>query len=97
MDGTKSPNFVTADIPKLAKQLGIEATPTLIAVSKDGKIAFELVRGFVSLTELEQHSARAAQYLISKDILQKSPDEKMKIKSGKIDLLPSSKIKKLRR
>lgn len=74
MDGTKSEHFVTANLPRLAKQLGIEAVPTLVAVSKDGKIAFELVRGFLSLTELEEHSARAAGYLVSKGILQEASE-----------------------
>jgi conjugal transfer pilus assembly protein TraF len=97
MDGTKSRNFVTADMPRLAQQLGIEAAPLLVAVSKDGKIAFELARGFVSLTELEQHSVRATKYLISKGILQKSSDEKTRKRLGKFDLLPRNKIKKLRR
>jgi thiol-disulfide isomerase/thioredoxin len=39
----------------LAKTLQIESAPTLVAVRKDGKEAFELIRGLVTLSELENN------------------------------------------
>jgi len=40
---------------KIAKRLGINAVPTLVAVAKDGKRLFELSRGLSSLSELESN------------------------------------------
>lgn len=39
----------------LVKTLQIESAPTLVAVKKDGKEAFELIRGLVTLSELENN------------------------------------------
>ena len=44
---------------KIAQGLGINAVPTLVAVSKDGKELFELSRGLSSLSELESSVALA--------------------------------------
>lgn len=97
MDGTKSKHFVTENMPSLANKLGISAAPTLVAVHKDGKFAFELARGFLSLTELETHSARAAEYLMSQGILLSSDDSKKIARSKKFALPESDKFKKLKR
>ena len=45
------------------ERLGITAFPTVIAVSHDSKTAFELIRGYVSISELEEYSLLAAKYL----------------------------------
>lgn len=37
----------------LAKRLNIAAVPSLVAISKDGSDAFEVIRGFASITEIE--------------------------------------------
>lgn len=39
----------------LVKTLQIKSAPTLVAVRKDGKEAFELIRGLVTLSELENN------------------------------------------
>ncbi len=96
IDGAKSKYFVTQNLPSLATKLGISASPTLVAVRKDGKFAFELARGFLSLTELETHSARAAQYLISQDILLLTGSKKIP-RSKKLNLPTSDKFKKFKR
>ncbi len=66
MDNTKSEFFHTASMPNLVKDLEIDAAPTLVAVSKDGKVAFELIRGYASISELEDYSIRAAKHLANR-------------------------------
>ena len=61
--GARHEYFKSAASPELIEHLGITAFPTVIAVSHDSKTAFELIRGFVSLSELEEYSVLAAQYL----------------------------------
>jgi thiol-disulfide isomerase/thioredoxin len=61
--GSKHEYFKTANVPELAMSLGITAFPTVIAVSHDSKTAFELIRGYVSASELEEYSLLAAKYL----------------------------------
>lgn len=63
MDGSKHEFFKTAHIPELIKKLGIEAAPTVVAISHDSKTAFELIRGYVSISELEEYSELAIKYL----------------------------------
>jgi len=48
---------------QLINMLKIEAAPTLVAVSKDGKDAFELARSFLTLSELEQQAMFAIELL----------------------------------
>ncbi len=48
---------------KLIQDLNIQAAPTLIAVSRDGEVAFELSRGLSTLSELED-SVMQAVFLI---------------------------------
>lgn len=62
-DGTRHEYFTTAYIPQLIAKLGISAFPTVIAVSNDATRAFELIRGYVSISELEEYAAMAASYL----------------------------------
>lgn len=58
VDGSES-SYFSAELGgakfdrELITKLGIEATPTVIAVRNDGKRAFELIRGFVTISELE--------------------------------------------
>ena len=51
----------------LVRKLNIEATPVVFAISKDSKTAFELVRGFVSISELRFAVAMSWKHLKSKD------------------------------
>ena len=50
----------------LIKKLNIEATPIVFAISKDSKTAFELVRGFVSISELRFAVAMSWKHLETK-------------------------------
>jgi len=61
--GSKHEYFKTTNAPQLIESLGISAFPTVIAVSHDSKTAFELIRGYVSASELEEYSLLAAKYL----------------------------------
>jgi len=47
---------------KIAQDLGINGTPTLVAVSKEGKELFEISRGFSSVSELEASIILANNY-----------------------------------
>ncbi len=62
-NGTKHEYFKTINAPQLIERLGITAFPTVIAVSYDSKTAFELIRGYVSISELEEYSLLAIKYL----------------------------------
>jgi len=62
-DNIKHEYFRTANLPELIKNLGITAFPTVIAISHDTKTAFELIRGYVSQSELEEYSLLAIKYL----------------------------------
>ena len=64
-NGSKHEYFKTAKSPELIERLGIEAFPTVIAISHDAKEAFELIRGYVSISELEEYSLLAIKYLES--------------------------------
>lgn len=50
---------------KLLADLGIESAPTLIAISKDSKVAFELSRGLSTLSELEDNIMQAVSLIKS--------------------------------
>ncbi len=39
----------------------------VVAVSHDSRVAFELIRGYVTLSELEEHSGLAIKYLKGED------------------------------
>jgi hypothetical protein len=62
-DGKAHEYFPTAYLPQLIEKLGITAFPTVIAISNDAKSAFELIRGYVSISELEDYAGIAAGYL----------------------------------
>jgi conjugal transfer pilus assembly protein TraF len=53
-DGSKSQYFKTHHAPEIIKQLALEVMPTVIAVTNDSSIRFELARGAVSIPELEE-------------------------------------------
>lgn len=67
-DGTKHEYFKTANVPGLIEKLGITGFPTVIAISHDSKTAFELIRGYVSISELEEYSLLAIKYLQNQEI-----------------------------
>ncbi len=62
IDGEMSGLFEGKKMTDLAVRLGIEATPTVVVVSKDGKTAFELIRGYASISELEEYTGLAIEY-----------------------------------
>jgi conjugal transfer pilus assembly protein TraF len=55
---------------KMAIKLGITAVPTLVAISKDAKKLFELARGFISFSELQDNSVLGHAYSMEKQQLQ---------------------------
>jgi conjugal transfer pilus assembly protein TraF len=55
--------FKTSSNNQLIEQLGITAFPTVIAISNDGQEAFELIRGYVSISELEEYSLLSIKHL----------------------------------
>jgi len=63
LDGQNSSYFKTHHTPDLVKRLGLKETPTIVAVTNDSNIRFELLRGAASTTELEEVSLLGAQYL----------------------------------
>jgi conjugal transfer pilus assembly protein TraF len=69
-DGTHSKNFKTfkfSSLPNYVKaMLQEDAVPQLIAVSKDGKNAFQLGNGLLTMSELEENSEMAIKVLESK-------------------------------
>jgi thioredoxin-related protein len=62
IDGKMTKLFNGKKMPNLARSLGIEATPTIVAVRKDGKKAFEMIRGYVTISELEEYAELAKNY-----------------------------------
>lgn len=50
---------------QIIEKLSIKAAPTLIAISKEGKTAFELIRGLSTLSELENNILIATELLDS--------------------------------
>lgn len=65
--GAQHEYFKTTKALGLTEKLGITAFPTVIAISHDSKTAFELIRGYVSLSELEEYSLLAVKYLEGKN------------------------------
>lgn len=67
LNNTESANFNTVNYKNLPAQikntLNIEAVPLVIAVAKESGTAFELIRGYVTVSELEEYSLMALQYL----------------------------------
>jgi conjugal transfer pilus assembly protein TraF len=73
VDGSQHPYFKTSYLPDLVKNLGIDAFPVVIAVGNNEEIEpFELIRGYVSISELEEYSVLASKYLEEKQQGQKA-------------------------
>lgn len=62
-NGKKSQYFKTHFNQELVNMLGIELVPSLILVTKDGKTRFEIARGAVSFSELEEKMLLAHEIL----------------------------------
>lgn len=69
-NGAKHKYFKTANASGLIEKLGITGFPTVIAISHNSKTAFELIRGYVSISELEEYSLLAIKYLQNQEIWQ---------------------------
>jgi thioredoxin-related protein len=63
IDGKNSAYFKTNHDNELVHKLGVKQTPTIMLVTKDGEISFELFRGAASISELEQVSTLAIKYI----------------------------------
>lgn len=70
VDGSESEYFPRSSTisQKLIEKLGISATPTVIAIRKDARKAFELIRGFVTLSELKENTIKAWHIIEEKGI-----------------------------
>jgi len=64
-DDTSSSYFENKDAKELIKQLNIEGFPTVIAVHKNKKHIFELIRGLVTIDELEEYAVLAKNYFLN--------------------------------
>ena len=62
-DGTKSRYFKTHFNKELIEQLQLKEMPTVIAVTNDSKLRFELARGAVSVADLMDTSLLMGKYL----------------------------------
>jgi len=62
MDSEMTGLFEGKIMPNLALKLGITATPTVVSISKDGKHAFEMIRGYVTTSELQEYALLASDY-----------------------------------
>ena len=65
LDNACSKFFKTHHNLELAKKLNLQRTPTIVAVTNDSKISFELIRGSASMNELEEAGLLACEYLRS--------------------------------
>ncbi|WP_425361218.1 conjugal transfer protein TraF [Candidatus Tisiphia endosymbiont of Ceraclea dissimilis] len=63
LDGSTSKIFKTHQNKGLADKLNLQRTPTIVVVTNDSKINFELIRGAASMSELEEAAIFAAEYL----------------------------------
>ena len=62
-DNSASNYFKTHNSPAIIKQLALTVMPTVIAVTKDSSMRFELARGAVSIPDLEDKALLLAQAL----------------------------------
>ena len=62
-DNSASNYFKTHNSPAIIKQLALTVMPTVIAVTKDSSMRFELARGAVSIPDLEDKALLLAQVL----------------------------------
>jgi conjugal transfer pilus assembly protein TraF len=72
LDGSTSRYFKTHQDQGLATQLELKQTPTVIAVTNDSGIRFELIRGAASLADLEEMSLLGNKYLKRQSNLKQS-------------------------
>ncbi|KHO02146.1 hypothetical protein JS61_07935 (plasmid) [Rickettsia felis] len=70
-NGEKSQYFKTHFNQELINMLGIESVPSLILVSKDGKTRFEIARGALSFSELEEKLLLAHEILKDQELISK--------------------------
>jgi len=63
IDGTKSRYFKTHTNTELIERLQLKEMPTVIAVTNDSSLRFELARGAVSVADLEDNSLLMTKYL----------------------------------
>ncbi|WP_341756121.1 MULTISPECIES: conjugal transfer protein TraF [unclassified Candidatus Tisiphia] len=63
LDDSRSKFFKTHQNKGLAEKLNLQRTPTIVVVTNDSKINFELIRGAASMSELEEAAIFAAEYL----------------------------------
>jgi conjugal transfer pilus assembly protein TraF len=66
-DHTSSSYFKTHNHPEIIKQLKLTVMPTVIAVTKDSRMRFELARGAVSIPDLEDKALLLAKTLENYD------------------------------
>ena len=62
-DNSKSKYFKTHNNPAITNALNLNVMPTVIAVTKDSSMRFELARGAVSIPDLEDKALLLADYL----------------------------------
>ncbi|MDX1923622.1 MAG: conjugal transfer protein TraF [Rickettsiaceae bacterium] len=62
-DGHLSNYFPGKKLPDLARSLNINSFPAVVIVAKEGNMAMELIRGYVTISELEEYVLLADQYL----------------------------------
>ncbi|MDR0329815.1 MAG: conjugal transfer protein TraF [Rickettsia sp.] len=63
LDGSISKYFKTYQNQEFAEKLNLQKAPTIVAVTNDSKIHFELIRGTASMSELEEAGLLASEYL----------------------------------
>jgi conjugal transfer pilus assembly protein TraF len=68
-NGEKSQYFTTHFNQELISMLGIESVPSLILVTKDGKTRFEIARGAISFSELEERMLLAHEILKNQELI----------------------------
>lgn len=78
LDGQDSSYFKTHHDKGLVKHLGLKETPTIVAVTNDSDVRFELLRGAASFAELEEVSLLGVKYLEQLRGLKLSEHEKLK-------------------
>lgn len=67
-DGGASEFFKTHNNKELIERLGLTQMPTVIAVTNDSRLRFELARGAVSVTDLEEKALLMADFLANSDL-----------------------------
>jgi thiol-disulfide isomerase/thioredoxin len=70
-DNSSSDYFKTHNNPEIIRQLDLTVMPTVIAVTKDSAMRFELARGAVSIADLEDKAVLLAKFLHKQQLQQK--------------------------